>query len=96
MTDKEMIEARAEQDGLAIRGWDEAHENGLTAKLGTYRVTTDDYEDDGLYSGDEGELTACIVGAEQYGNRRVSFSFTMEGYDEGNEVRDLYALDRVD
>lgn len=96
MTDREMIEKRCESEGLTIQGWDEQHENGLTANLGTYLVTTSDFEDDGLYEGDEGELSACVVGAAQYHNQRVSFSFMADGMDSGNEVRELYALDPVD
>ena len=96
MTDREMIEAYAKQHELTITGWDEEHENGLTALFGQYKVVTPDYEDDGLYEGDEGVLSACVVGAAQFRNQRVSLSFTPEGYDIGNEVSDLYALDRID
>lgn len=96
MTDKEMIEQRCQKEGLPIQGWDEENENGLTAKLGSFTVVTDDYADDGLYIDDEGTLEACVVGAEEYHNRRVSFSFKTEGMDSSNEVRDLLALDPTD
>jgi len=96
VTEREMIERACKEHGLTIQGWDEEHENGLTAKLGQYMVTTPDYEEDGLYEGDEGELTACVVGAAKYHNQRVSFSFIGEGMDSGNEVSDLFALDPVE
>lgn len=95
MTDREMIESRCGQEGLSIRGWS-VTEDGDTASLGRFTVTTADFDDDGLYEGDTGELTACIAGSDKYHNRRVVFSFTAEGYDEGNEVRELYALDPAD
>lgn len=95
MDNKEMIEARCQREGLTIQAWDEEHENGLTAKLGRYTVVTPDYEDDGLYEGDEGELEACVVGAVQYGNQRVSFSFIPDGCDGGPEVRSLYAVESL-
>lgn len=95
MNNKEMIEARCKQEGLTINSWDEEHENGLTAKLGRFVVTTDDDEDYGLYSGDEGELEACVVGSEQYNNRRISFSFVPDGLDGGTEVHYLYVLDPI-
>lgn len=96
MTDKEMIEARCQQEGLTIQGWDEEHENGLTAKLGRYTVTTDDYEEAGFYIDDEGDLSACVVGSEQFGNRRVSFAFTPDEMDMGNDVSELSILDPVE
>lgn len=95
MTDREMIEARCKQEGLTIQTWRDT-EDGETALLGRFAVTSNDYEDDGLYESDKGEVSACVVGAEQYNNRRVSFSFTPEGYDSGNEVRDLFVLDPID
>lgn len=96
MTEREMIEDACKRQDFTIQEWDEEHENGLTAKLGRYTVVTPDYEDDGLYEGDEGELTACVVGAEQYHNQRVSFSFIPDGCDAGPDVRDLLALGSVE
>lgn len=94
-TDQELIEARCKQEGLTITGWAET-DDGETALLGRYLVSTPDYDADGLYEGDEGVLSACVVGSTQYGNRGVSFSFTPEGYDGGVDVSDLWALDRVE
>lgn len=90
-----MIEQRCEREGLAIKSW-ETTDDGETAVLGRFVVATGEYDDDGLYEGDEGVLTACVVGAEQYGNQRVLFSFTADGYDGGNDVRDLSALEPAD
>lgn len=56
MTDREMIERHCEQEGLSVQGWEEDGPDGLTAKLGRYTVVSNDYEDDGLYEGDDGEL----------------------------------------
>lgn len=95
MTNREMIEERCRREGLTIKSWKDT-DDGETAVLGAFLVSTPDFDDDGLYEGDAGELTAVVVGAEQYGNRRVCFSFTPEGYDGGNEVRELSALDPLD
>lgn len=96
MTDKEMIEERLQSEGLTAQSWVEDTENGLTAKLGRYQVVNDDEEDYGLYAGDEGELSACVVGSAQYGNQRVSFSFTLDDNDEGSEVHSLSVLEPID
>jgi hypothetical protein len=96
MTDKERIEQAVEQAGFSVKSWNPDHENGLTANIGKFTVMSNDEEDYGLYEGDEGTLYACVVGAEQYGNQRVSFSFITEGYDDGNEVHDLSVLDPSD
>jgi hypothetical protein len=94
MEDRERIEKACQEHGLTIREWKTGDDGGDIAVLGRFEVIEDD-EDAGLYSGDEGELSAEVVGAAQYGNQRVCFSFMAEGYDEGNEVRDLYVLDPV-
>jgi hypothetical protein len=94
MDAKAMIEAAADSHGLTILGWDQG-ESGLEAQLGRYLVVSDDCEDDGLYEGDEGDLTACVVGAEEYRNQRVSFTLTTEDVEGGNEVRDLDVVEPV-
>lgn len=94
MTNREMIEERCKREGLTIQGWSET-EDGDTASPGRFLVVTPEYEDDGLYEGDSGELAACVVGAEKFGNRRVCFTFSPEGYDSGEEVHDLSVLDAV-
>lgn len=94
MTAKEMIEERCKKEGLTITGWSMT-DDGESANLGRWAVTSNEDEDYCLYEGDEGELSACVVGAEQYHNRRVCFSFIAEGMDEGNEVHSLSMLDPV-
>lgn len=99
MTDDEkrkLIEERCEREGLRIDGWLEDHEDGVTADLGGYRVIEED-EDKGLYDDDVGQMTASVVGSPEYGNVRVSLTFTPEGNDPGSgpEVNDLSVLEPV-
>lgn len=96
MTDREMIEDYAEYTMLSIESWDEENENGLTALLSHRWVVVHGDEDRGLYEGDEGVLTLCVVGAERYGNRRVSLSFVADGMDCGVEIVDLDVLDSIE
>lgn len=96
MTDKERIEERLQAEGLTAQGWVDDPDNGVTAKLGRYEVVSDDDEDYGFYSGDEGELSACVVGAAQYNNQRVCFTFILDGNDDGNEVQSLSVLEPVE
>lgn len=91
---RKLIEARCQREGLTIRGW-ETTEDGETAKLGRYVVVTGSFEDHGLYQDDVGELSACVVGSVEFGNQRVHFSLTADGYDEGNEVQELSAVEAV-
>ena len=86
MEDRERITLALVREGITAKDWKDTEEDGLVAVLGRFRVTTDDEEDRGFYDGDEGELTACVVGAAQYGNQRVTFSFTGDGFDVGLEV----------
>lgn len=96
MTDRERIEEACNTQMLGIAGWDEDNDDGITAKLGRWVVVTPEYDDDGQYEGDVGELTACKVGAEKYGNERVVFSFTPDGTDGGIVIVDFSALDAAD
>lgn len=94
MDEKALIEAAAARHGITILGWDQG-EDGLEAQLGRYVVLNNDYEEDGLYENDEGDLTACVVGAEEHHNQRVSFALRLPDYDSSNEVKDLDVLDPV-
>lgn len=94
MSEREMIEAAVARHGFTVKSWDPSHENGLTAMLGHFIVTEGD-EDHGLYDGDTGTLDACVVGAAEYGNQRVSFSFVPEGCDSGADVDDLSAVEEL-
>jgi hypothetical protein len=91
---KNLIDRHVARMGHTVREWRDDPDNGLTAVLGQFRVIDGD-EDTGLYEGDEGELTASKVGSEKYGNVNVCYSFTPEGYDGGNDVRDLDSLEEV-
>lgn len=93
MTPRERIERRLNEEGFTAQDWKDT-DDGITAVLGSFIVIEDD-EDEGLYSGDEGELTACVVGAPEYGNERVAFAFKVEGFSEGVEVRDLQTIEPV-
>lgn len=87
---KGMITRAVDQHGYPVKEWREGDE-GLEAALGRFRVTVDD-DDQGLYEGDEGEVTACVVGAPEYENERVSFSFTSDEMESGMPVH----LDQVE
>lgn len=96
MTDRERIEKRCVSEGLRILDWRDDPGDGLTASLGRFEVVTDEYDDDGLYSGDVGKLEASVVGAAQYGNQRVHFGFTPDDSDGATEVTDLSAVEPTD
>lgn len=89
---KGMIEKKLETVGYHAEAWKDT-DDGPTAVLGRFKVIEEN-EDQGLYMDDEGEVTACVVGAPQYGNERVHFTFTPEGYDSGTEA-DLFSLDPI-
>lgn len=95
MDNKTRITEAAEAQGFTVSEFYEHPDNGLTGKVGQFEVVNDEYEDDGLYLGDLGELEASVVGAAQYRNERVSFTFIAEGNDAGSEVRDFSCLDPV-
>lgn len=93
---KEMIQERLDSEGLTADSWREG-DDGLEAVLGRWRVSEDEAGSMGmLFEGDEGELTACVVGAEQYKNERVMFHFTPDDQDGGDEITYLGVLEPVD
>lgn len=87
---KAMIDEVASKHGMKIQGdeWfiNEAEANRIAARLGKWHVPEDN-ESMGLFAGDEGQLTAVVVGGIEYGNERVSFSFLNAEYssDEAGE-----------
>lgn len=95
MNDRERIEQALELRGLTAQAWDEEGEDGLTAIVGHYTCIEDD-ERSCSFAGDEGIVTACVVGAAQYGNQRVCFSFQADGNDGGMEVGSLDSFDPTD
>lgn len=88
MDERAMIERALARHGLNPDSWDEEAENGLTARFDNDWIVMEESEERGLYDGDTGKLSVCVVGAEEHGNQRVSFSFTPEGQDpdSGSEV----------
>lgn len=92
--EKNMIDRAVARAGFSVSEWREDPEDGLTGVVGRFVVVTDD-DDNGLYSGDEGELAACLVGAAQYDNQRVAWQFTADGYDGACDVSDLDLLEPV-
>jgi hypothetical protein len=82
-----MIEAACKQHGYTIQAWQDDPEEGRErAILGTAHVYEDD-DEKGLYAEDDGQLSALVVGAAQYGNERVMFTLMPEGFDVGEEVQ---------
>lgn len=92
---RQMIERQLESHGLGHSGWrmDEA-DHREQALLGRWTVM-EDYDDLGLCADDEGDLVATVVGATEYGNERVIYSFTADGCDSGSEVRPYEEVEPV-
>lgn len=91
LTDAE-TRARIEQDlgkhGFIADSFRTDPDDGITAVLNhRWRVLEDD-DNLGLCANDEGKLEACLVGAEEYGNLHVIYTFTPDGFDSGCEVTD--------
>lgn len=83
---RQMITQMLHRHGLTADDWrfdDDEHRD--CAPLGRWRVTEDD-ENASLYAGDEGELAASVVGAQEHHNERVGFYFTPDEYDSPVEV----------
>ena len=93
MDERGMIERKCASEMWKIQEWRE-DEDGLCAVVGRAEVLEDD-EEAGLYSGDAGELTVSVVGAEEYGNQRAHVGFTPDEYDGDGavEVRDLGTIE---
>lgn len=92
-----MIESHIQSTGYTVQEWRNDEDYSVpraVAYIGRFEIIEDD-EDNGLYSGDEGDLTATVVGAAEYQNERVAFSFTPDGYDTGTDVPDLSLVDPI-
>lgn len=94
-----MLERALARHGLEAESWidrDADNDNRPTARISGRWNVVDDIEHEGLYEGDEGTLTATVVGAAEHGNEHVAFYFTLDGADEaigqvtpGIEVEEL-------
>lgn len=94
---KAWAESQLELQDLKPQEWREDDgyaEPRPVAVLGRFRVIEDD-ESYGLYAGDEGEVTANVVGSSEYGNRRLTLNFCPDDLEEGNEVPDLSPLEKI-
>jgi hypothetical protein len=94
---KGWAESQLKDYGLEAESWREDAdytEPRPVAVIGRFRVIEDD-ESYGLYAGDEGEVTANVVGSDKHGNRRLTLNFCPDDLDDGNEVPDLSPLKRI-
>jgi hypothetical protein len=63
--------------------------------IGRFRVLDDD-DEQGFYSGTEGEIFLGVVGGAEHNNERVALHFLEDGMDEPNgEVSDLDNFEAV-
>lgn len=80
MDEQQKVEQGATAQGLTVQSWGQ-DDDGIFALLGRFVVDEDVDEEMGPFAGDEGELTASIVGSPAYGNERVAFFLRCEGMD---------------
>jgi hypothetical protein len=92
---RKMIQADIDRRMFTAHDWLFNEDEGrIIASLGRFTVIDDD-EDKGTYAGDEGELTAMVVGSQEYGNERVDYSILIDEYhDEPSDV-DINNVDPV-
>lgn len=92
---KDLIaEAAGTHHGLKVDEWRE-DPDGIKALFGEWKVTEED-EDEGLYEGDKGTLSASVVGARKHGNEHVAFYFTPEDWDEDSGGIRVTPFDNVE
>lgn len=89
-----LIEAELEKRMLVAAEWRDG-EDGREAVLKHRWYVTEEDEDNGLFEGDEGTVSACVVGSAKYRNTRVSFSFTPDGCDGGSDCIPLENVDAI-
>lgn len=85
---RELIEREISTYGYPVKEWGIDEDGDVQANLGRFRVITDD-EDFGLFEGDEGVVFAGVVGAAEYNNEGIAFSFQGDDFDSGLPLRDL-------
>lgn len=91
--ERAMIERRLASEGIhpEEKDWSISEDDHRPeVALGRAEVVEED-EDKGLYSGDQGVVTACCVGAADLGNLHVAYYFTSDDHDSGESV----SLDQV-
>jgi hypothetical protein len=91
--DVDFIVAELGRQGIAVKRWDIDEDGDVFAGLGRAVVVRED-EYNGLFLGDVGELRASVVGAERYGNRRVSYGLLNEEVESVYTVEDLDSVER--
>lgn len=96
MEDKQRIEEKCARIGLTVKEWRDDPNDGITAVLGRFECNTDEFEDDGIYSGTVGVVEASVVGAAQYHNQRVWFGYKEDGTDSGQEIDGQAVVDCLD
>jgi hypothetical protein len=84
-----------ERNMLVAAEWRDG-EDGREAVLKYRWGVIEEDEDEGLLEGDEGTVTASVVGSPKYGNERVWFGFTADGLDSPVECRPLENVDPLD
>lgn len=92
---RDMIEKRLDDEGYIAESWREG-DDGLEAVVGRFEATSDTGTMGSIFAGERGELTACVVGAQQYNNEHVMFSFTADDTEGGDEITDLSVLEPTD
>lgn len=92
---RRLIEERLRSDGLHPDEWRNDEDGQIEAVLGKWRVTDED-EDKGLYEGEEGTLTASVVGAPEHGNEQVKYHICLEDQEVGIECRPFENVEAAD
>jgi len=82
-----MIQEELDLQMLAIQGWRLGEGDEPEALLKGRWVVIEEDEDAGLFGGDEGTVTASVVGSPKYGNERVFLGFTADGTESPVECR---------
>lgn len=85
---RELIERTIASYGYPAKEWGIDDDGDVRADLGRFRVIAND-DDHGLFEGDEGVVFAGVVGAQEYHNESVAFSFQGDDFDSGLPLRDL-------
>lgn len=85
---RDIIESALRMWGYSAESWwknDPDNGGRLKAIVGDAEVVEDD-EDHGLYVGDAGKLTCCVVGGREYGNVHAQFYFEADDREGGEQV----------